>query len=308
MNATDRKFDELMRELESSDAEELYNRMRKAFSALPREIRASLSRFFNAYGYWGRLDEDAGVFEEIAQKAAALSAHCADYRALYDRLADQRSKFTLYAVLSNRSRYDFESLARARENLFDEYFDLDLLRCTPEEVFVDLGAYVGDSVVSYLLNYGAECYKRIYCYEITPEVFAALERTLRDIPRVSLRQKGVSDRPGVMRLNVCKTSSSANTLGSEGVCDVEVTTLDADIPEPVTLIKADIEGSERQALKGAENHIKNERPKLLISVYHGNEDLTAIPHLIDSIRSDYAFYLRSKGTPLHPTELTLFAL
>ena len=227
---------------------------------------------------------------------------------LYDRLADQRSKFTLYAVLSNRSRYDFESLARARENLFDEYFDLDLLRCTPDEVFVDLGAYVGDSVASYLLNYGAECYKRIYCYEITPEVFAALERTLRDIPRVSLRQKGVSDRPGVMRLNVCKTSSSANTLGSEGVCDVEVTTLDADIPEPVTLIKADIEGSERQALKGAENHIKNERPKLLISVYHGNEDLTAVPHLIDSIRSDYAFYLRSKGTPLHPTELTLFAL
>ena len=49
------------------------------------------------------------------------------------------------------------------------------MTCTPEEVFVDLGAYTGDTVLSYLKNYGEDCYQRIYCYEITPETFQVLQ-------------------------------------------------------------------------------------------------------------------------------------
>ena len=109
-----------------------------------------------------------------------------------------------------------------------------------------------------------------------------------------------------MALDSTASVASANRLVSgEGV---EVTTLDVDITEPVTLIKADIEGFEQKALLGARNHIAADHPKLLISVYHNNEDLWKIPQMIYEISADYRFYLRYKSSPIYPTEITLFAL
>ena len=71
-----------------------------------------------------------------------------------------------------------------------------------------------------------------------------------------------------------------------------MTTLDADIPEPITMIKADIEGFEQKALQGAKNHILRDHPKLLFSVYHNNEDLWKIPRMIHALSEAYTFYLR----------------
>ena len=215
---------------------------------------------------------------------------------------------TLYAVLSNWFRYDFTTSAEAKENMFDDYFDLDLVKCTPDEVIADLGAYTGDTVRSYLRNYGENCYKRIYCYEITESVFERLKANLGGYRDIEFRLKGVGDTEGVMYVNESAGGNSANTLDICGSATVTVTTLDADITEPLTLIKADIEGYEQKALAGAKKHIANEHPKLLLSVYHNNEDLWKIPRMIDSIRGDYKFYLRYKSSPLYPTEITLIAI
>ena len=76
----------------------------------------------------------------------------------------------------------------------------------------------------------------------------------------------------------------------------------------MTLIKADIEGAEQHALTGARRHILNDHPKLLISVYHSNEDLWQIPRMILDISRDYTLYLRHHGSPIYPTEITLIAV
>ena len=70
----------------------------------------------------------------------------------------------------------------------------------------------------------------------------------------------------------------------------------------------DIEGSEQKALKGCERHIKNEHPKLLISVYHNHEDLYKIPLMINDMDPSYKFYLRCYGSIIFPTEIVLFAI
>ena len=70
----------------------------------------------------------------------------------------------------------------------------------------------------------------------------------------------------------------------------------------------DIEGDELSALKGAKEHIKNDCPKLLISVYHNNNHLWQIPRLIYRYNKDYKFFLRYYGGDLYPTEVVLFAL
>lgn len=306
MNVIDRQFSELVQEIGSLGEKELYYRIRRAFDAVPAETRRSCQDFFNRFGFWGRLDPDGGVFEQIELKELALFEHLSEYVWLYGRLEDYRSKKTLYAILSNWYRYDFKTTAEAKEYLYDDYFDLDIVRCSPDEVIVDLGAFTGDTVKSYIKNYGEDCYRKIYCYEITPESFDKLKASLAGLRDIELRQKGVSDAPGRLRL-LTNEFSSSNRLAPEEDGEVEVTTLDLDITEPVTLIKADIEGFELRALEGARRHILNDHPKLLISVYHDNCHLWQIPRLIDEISRDYKFHLRFRSSPIYPTEISLLA-
>ena len=308
MTSIDKAFFTLADEIRSLDEKELYYRMRKSFDAVPESARRGLMTFFSQYPYWGKLDIDRGEYEEIALKQQALSQHMDDFAWLYGRLGDYRSKKTLYAILSNWYRYDFISTAQAKEYLFSSYFDLDLLSCGENEVIVDLGAYIGDTVLSYIEHYGEDRYKKFYCYEMTPETFEQLKRNLAGYRDIDLRQKGVSDVEGFMSLTANAASSSANTLCDEAGGEIPVTTLDADIQEPVTLIKADIEGHEQRALLGAKDHILNDHPRLLISVYHNNEDLWKIPRMIHDWCGDYRFYLRFQSSVIYPTEITLFAL
>ena len=307
MNVIDRNFSELVQEIHSLSEKELYYRIRRDFDRVPAETRKSCQDFFNRFGYWGRLDPQQGIFEQIELKELALFEHIGEYAWLYERLEDYRSKKTLYSILSNWYRYDFTSTAQTKEYMYDDYFDLDVVSCTPEEVVVDLGAYTGDTVKSYIRNYGEDCYRRIYCYEITPDSFGKLQKNLAGLRDIELRLKGVADMPGRLSLSP-NEYASANRLLPDSEGDVEVTTLDLDIEEPVTLIKADIEGMEQRALAGARGHILNDHPKLLISVYHSNEDLWRIPQIIHEISRVYRFYLRYRGSPIYPTEISLLAV
>ena len=307
MNVIDRNFSELVQEIHSLSEKELYYRIRRDFDRVPAETRKSCQDFFNRFGYWGRLDPQQGIFEQIELKELALFEHIGEYAWLYERLEDYRSKKTLYSILSNWYRYDFTSTAQTKEYMYDDYFDLDVVSCTPEEVVVDLGAYTGDTVKSYIRNYGEDCYRRIYCYEITPDSFGKLQKNLAGLRDIELRLKGVADMPGRLSLSP-NEYASANRLLPDSEGEVEVTTLDLDIEEPVTLIKADIEGMEQRALAGARGHILNDHPKLLISVYHSNEDLWRIPQIIHEISREYRFYLRYRGSPTYPTEISLLAV
>ena len=62
--------------------------------------------------------------------------------------------------------------------------------------------------------------------------------------------------------------------------------------DKVTFIKMDIEGSEREALRGATTVIKRDKPRLAICIYHSPEDLYEIPFWIKFIVPEYKIYIR----------------
>lgn len=76
--------------------------------------------------------------------------------------------------------------------------------------------------------------------------------------------------------------------------------------EKVTFIKMDIEGSELEALKGAVNVIKRDKPRMAICVYHKPEDLYTIPQWIKQTEPDYKLYLRQHE--ISEYETVLYAL
>ena len=59
-----------------------------------------------------------------------------------------------------------------------------------------------------------------------------------------------------------------------------------------TIIKMDVEGFEREAIWGASQTIARYSPKLMIALYHRNEDIFEIPLLIKSINPNYKLYIR----------------
>ncbi len=307
MNQIDLKFALLLQEIRNLSESELYHQIRLAFEKIPDVTRNNMISFFNQFLYWGSIDIENNNYEEIELKVKELKNHVDDFEELYVCLEDYRSKKLLYAILNNWVHYDFATLNEVIEKCYDDYFDLDLIPSCNNEVLVDLGAYTGDSIISFLRNYG-DTYNKIYAYEITPETYQVLVANLKDYSNIVCYLKGIGDKKGAISVINSGVDASANVafISDEGV--VPMVTLDEDIGEAITIIKADIEGLEQEALRGAVNHIKNDHPKLLISVYHKNEDLWKIPKMIKEIDSNYKFYLRYHGGNVYPTEITLIAI
>lgn len=73
--------------------------------------------------------------------------------------------------------------------------------------------------------------------------------------------------------------------------------------DKVTFIKMDIEGSEQEALNGAEKVIQRDKPKLAICIYHSWEDLYEIPFLIKKMVPEYRLYIRHHSDTIFETVL-----
>jgi len=172
-----------------------------------------------------------------------------------------------------------------------QYFP-GVYRPTLSEVFIDCGAYDGDTVREFIRHNFS--FEQILALEPDPSNYQRLEACVQALPpdakrRVTILNAAVGSR---------KESLSFRADGSEGARlandgDVVIECLPVDdlpVAHP-TFIKMDIEGAELNALRGAEKTIKK-APLLAICVYHSQSDLWRIPLFIQSVNPDYKFYLR----------------
>lgn len=309
-NRADAAFYGIMDEIAEKPVSSLVEQAKKAFRMLPGNIQQKITYYLEKYPYWGGMDPQKGDYSLLANHAEALIGHREDFLWLYGRLGDYRSKHTLLAILQNWMRFETEGLEKTKEILYGDYFDLDIFPYGKDEVFVDLGAYTGDTALEYMKLYGG-C-KKMYCYEITEDSFQKLVKNTAHYAQIECRKKGVASQAGEMYVTAFSTDASANVLKAKGEAKgkeaVPVVALDEDIQEPVTFIKMDIEGSEQAALQGAAGHIRRSHPKLAICTYHNNEDIWKIPRMIDEIQPGYRFYMRHNGGNLTPSEYVLLAV
>lgn len=306
MNIIDKNFKDILDIINNSSIEDIFIHIKQKYLEVSKETRKSIEKFLNSFKYWGDLDFENDIYEELHNRAINLKEHINDISWLYYQLNDYRSKRVLFGILNYWYNNDFKALDLAYEKNYNQYFDLDILKCNKDEVFVDVGAYTGDTIQSYIDNYGQ--YKKIYAYEITTKNIEIMKNYLKNYSNIIYKDNAISNSHSIYYLYNNEISSSANKIEKNGNIKVYSTTLDSDIEEKITLIKMDIEGSEEKALLGSINHIKNDTPKLLISVYHNHHDIWKIPLLIYSINSNYNFYLRCYGNKYYPTEIVFMAI
>ena len=307
LNWLDKKTKELISELKLFSEKEIYEHIREKLKIVPVDTQESISKFLDNFSFWGSFHPTENDFSTLERLSKFLKENSEKFEKMYQRLEDYRSKKIFYAILNNWYNYDFINLEQVMEKCFSHYFDLDIIPSCQEEIFVDLGAFTGDTIKDFIGIYGKKK-KKIYAYEMTEQSMRELKERVKNYPRIIYEQKAVSDEVGMGSIKIHEISTSSNQLELEEIGEIEVTSLDDDINEKITMIKMDIEGSELKALKGAENHIIKDKPKLLLSVYHGYEELLTLWEYLEKLDLSYHYYLRYYGGPIFPTEIVLFAI
>lgn len=306
MNIIDKNINELILKVKNMTLDEIFINIKNNFNKVHKDTQKSIEKFLNDFKYWGTLDTEKNDYNEIYEKAKSLYEHIDDYIWLYNNLFDYSSKKLLFGILNNWYQYDFITLKESMSLNYKHYFDLDIIPYSNNQVFVDVGAYIGDTTQDFINTYNN--YKKIYCYEVTLETMAKLKNNLSKYNNIIYKNNAVSNDNSIMYLKESNINSSANQVDNSGTIEVETVSLDNDILEKIDIIKMDIEGSEHNALIGCKNHIINDNPTLLISVYHNNEDLWKLPKLIYEYNNNYKFYLRYYSNYIFPTEIVLFAI
>ncbi len=211
------------------------------------------------------------------------------YAQLNDRLADERSRDVLDAVLAFRQTLDPLMLKPVLDD-DDLYAPKGLIEFSDHEVYVDGGSYDGDTIRTFARCVGNK-FKHVYAFEPDPVTYQALTRNFSDEPRVEPIHAGLHREKGVLRFK--DDASRGAIFSSEGEIEMPVTTLDDVVGGgPLTYIKMNIEGAEIDALAGAKTVIQRELPKLALSVYHRPSDLWRIPEIVRQFSDGYDLYLR----------------
>jgi len=228
---------------------------------------------------FGAPERLAGYAEEI-EAAASIWADA-------DSAAEYRSQVRWRFLL------DYAALRTPRP-MAELYFPADLIWPRPDEVFVDCGAFTGDTIEAFLATRAGQ-FGQIVAVEPDPLNCQALRKRINEWSgsnpdRVHVEPMAVGSHRGRLRFDVTGTAGSSVGAGSD---TVEVAPLDEILADRrPTYIKFDVEGAEHDALVGGSRTISANMPVLAVCLYHRPEDLWDLPLLVRSMGPDYRLYVR----------------
>lgn len=228
----------------------------------------------------------------------------------YDLLSDQRSK-EIYAELAKWRVTGCESKAALKES--GPYFCLERFAMEdPKEVFVDCGAYIGDSIEEYLKKKKGT-FQKIIAFEPDMQNYSRLkEQVEKECGKWGLQESqfecypyGIGERgsTGVFERYEGNDGYGSKVIeaSSEEGGNLRIVALDEFLNEPYSFLKADIEGYEYQMLLGAQNGIRKHKPLLAVCIYHNAVDFYSIPLLIKEILPEYQIAVRQHLDDLSET-------
>ena len=161
--------------------------------------------------------------------------------------------------------------------------------------FIDGGACIGDSASVFEKEYNP---KNIYSFEPLKSNLSAIKKTieLNSLNKVISVPLGLSDKQETTVINVNnKNIGGSSIIQSQNLNEqeeIKLTTIDKyakDNTLDIGLIKLDVEGFEWNVLQGAIETIKEQRPILLISIYHTPKDFFEIKPFLESLNLNYQF-------------------
>ncbi|HHQ4683426.1 TPA: FkbM family methyltransferase [Aeromonas veronii] len=186
-----------------------------------------------------------------------------------------------------------------------------------QEIFVDAGAYVGDSLERFIWSVNG-VFRQVHAFEPGVTQFEALKKRVCRLSQewalkpesIYLINKGLSfenkkisvaSPENLIQMTMTDVDVSPNAYDTS---NIELTSLDSYFDgRRYTLLKVDVEGSEAALLQGARQSIATYKPRIALSVYHYPTDIFNLPLQLKNINQDYIFCLGHHSSQLMDTVL-----
>ncbi len=199
----------------------------------------------------------------------------AEIKAFFHDLKDKKSKETMIEYIRAYMQSGIYHLPQCdgRMKYFCGHKDScgnyeNLYTKKENEVWINCGSNIGDSICLYYANgFDADT---IYGFEGNKKTYKKL------CDNIALLPKDKRDRVKLINEFIGETTDFEKIL----------------MGKRVSLVNADIEGSELDLLKSLKNVINKDRPVLAISAYHRASDFVDFTNYIKSIVDNYEFVLR----------------
>ncbi len=207
------------------------------------------------------------------------------YEEVYNCLEDKKSKKIFEKLINFKISFDLGFMEGFTNNHDEQYFDKELIPNIKNIVFLDGGAYVGDTLPNIIKNFPD--FKKIYAIEPNELHIDIAKRDFSSNEKIEFINCGLG------KIKIQKEESQEKKHhGQHDYQAINIDTIDNLIKERVDFIKLDIEGAEQDALCGAKETIKKYTPILAICIYHKAQDWYKIPLIVLDINPNYKLYLR----------------
>jgi FkbM family methyltransferase len=171
------------------------------------------------------------------------------------------------------------------------FYEVPETRVSADDIVADCGAAEG--IFALLVHSRA---RQVFAIEPAPHWTASLERTFGDATNVTVVPVALGATPGEAYLSggaLDSVVSSSEAAGGHAVVVETIDRLFADRDQPLTYLKADLEGFELEMLEGARRTIARYRPKIAITTYHRADHAERINEFLLQVDPEYR--VRTKG-------------
>lgn len=236
--------------------------------------------------------------------------HYEDYEKLVNLFYDEKSKLVLNNLINTMQSGNEQYCAEIAEP--NQYFSVPNFFNTGNEVFVNLGAFVGDTIEEFI-NAMHGGFKHIYAFEIGKKQYKACNKRIKrlikewalDKKTITIEYMGIGNTEGSLHIKESDRllSTSIEKTENKGTL-IKMISLDKYFKDiPFSFLAVDIEGSEMDMLLGAKEILKKYKPKIALSVYHRPDDLIKCANFLYEINPSYKFSLRHHSSLMMDTTL-----
>ncbi len=157
---------------------------------------------------------------------------------------------------------------------FENYLLLKIHKyIEPGSCIADIGANIGNHTVFFAHCCGA---KRVYAFEPLKTAFSILEENVKinGLNNVEAHNVAVGSNGDLLSLVRCTpTNLGGSQFSSSKTGDYPVVSLDSMELDSLDFVKLDVEGLQSPVLQGAKDTLAALRPKVLVEVLDGEEDI-----------------------------------
>lgn len=209
-------------------------------------------------------------------------------REVYDSLADDFSRKVYANIINFKISGDITYLDAVTTPKAEIYHEI--IKPHMGETYVDLGAYNGDTIRE-VLEFTHGRYTGIYAVEPDKKNYKKLMKFVDGMKSVYTYNTAAwcidTELPFAAKAGrqSAISADSANLISARSVDSILGRKM-------ATIIKMDVEGFEREALWGSAQTIARYSPKLMVSLYHRNEDIFELPLLVKMLNPNYKLYIR----------------